>query len=331
MKKEIIITGAHGFLGRHAARFFAGRGFVVRGIGHGHWQPGELEVWGISDWRKAEVTIDALDPWAGQPYAIVHCAGGSSVSSSFVDPLADFHRTVTSIAEVLAYVRTRSPRSRVVFPSSASVYGFAKTFPIAESALVAPVSPYGTHKYLAETLIVSFAKLFQIPACVIRFFSLYGEELRKQILWDACRKLAGGDPTFAGSGFEVRDWLHVDDAVALLESGVENASSSCPIVNGGSGEGVCVKDLLSYLAQRLEVNLEPKFSGEHRPGDPDRYIADTAKATALGWKPRRSWQQGVAEYAAWWCRFGPSPWAAAHANRNAPQRAIAEAYWLTPE
>ncbi len=296
-----LVTGAHGFLGRHVARLLAQNGHSVAGIGHGNWLPDEWQSWGLTAWHPANVTIEALQRLPGKPSTIIHCAGGGSVAFSITDPLADFQRTVVSTAHMLEYVRLHVPSCRVVYPSSASVYGTVETVPIREDCPAAPISQYGTHKLMAEEMVSSYARQFGASVSIVRFFSVYGCGLRKQLLWDASRKFAKNDNIFMGTGNEVRDWLHVEDAALLLALAAEHASSSCPTVNGGSGVGVTVRDVLGHLGRSLrgrEVVLE--FSGVQRAGDPSRYVADCSAAKAWDWAPRISWEQGVEEYAAWW-------------------------------
>jgi len=181
------------------------------------------------------------------------------------------------------------------------VYGKAETFPIAEDSLVKPVSPYGTHKSIAEQLIQSYCRQFEIPASLVRLFSVYGNGLRKQLLWDACGKVLSGESMFLGTGDEVRDWLHVVDAASLLLIAADRALPLCPVVNGGTGEGVSVRELLTHLARELAVNPRTvHFSGQQRAGDPHCYIADIERAANWQWSPKIHWLQGVSEYTRWW-------------------------------
>jgi UDP-glucose 4-epimerase len=298
-----VVTGAHGFLGRHVARLFAQQGHEVTGIGHGDWQQDEWESWGLNAWHQANVSLQALQQHAGNPSTIIHCAGGGSVAFSITDPLADFERTVVTTAHVLEYVRLHAPSCRVVYPSSASVYGAVETVPIREDCPAAPISQYGTHKLMAEEMVSSYARQFGASVAIVRFFSVYGCGLRKQLLWDACCKFANRDTVFMGTGDEVRDWLHVEDAAKLLLASTEHASAECPTVNGGSGQGVTVRNVLLHLAGSLpQSGLIPTFSGSQRTGDPSRYIADIESSKKWGWQPKRLWTEGVAEYAAWWTR-----------------------------
>jgi UDP-glucose 4-epimerase len=238
---------------------------------------------------------------AEKPQAILHYAGGGSVGFSMANPLEDFERTVRSTVHVLEYIRKYSPDTRLIYASSASVYGAVKTLPIAEQSPRSPISPYGAHKAMAEQLIELYARQFRVSAAVVRFFSVYGHGLRKQLLWDACRKLADGEKTFMGTGREVRDWLHVEDAARLMVLAADKASLECPTVNGGTGIGVSVRDILAELASGLSSSpAGVRFSGAERVGDPPSFVADTALAAGWGWRPFVPWRNGVAEYARWW-------------------------------
>jgi len=294
-------------MGRHAARCAAERGNVVTGLGHGGWTPSEWRSWGLTSWRAADVTVEGLSTCSEKPHAILHLAGGGSVGFSLANPLEDFERTVRSTAHVLEYVRKFSPDTRIIYASSASVYGAVNNLPISETCPRSPISPYGVHKAMAEQLIELYARQFQLSAAVVRFFSVYGSGLRKQLLWDACRKLANDDCTFMGTGREVRDWLHVEDAARLMVMAVDEATFGCPIVNGGTGMGVSVRDILTELASNLSSPPEGvRFSGTERVGDPPAFVADIALSARWGWRPFVPWRNGVAEYARWWKETEPS-------------------------
>jgi UDP-glucose 4-epimerase len=239
--------------------------------------------------------------YAEKPQAILHFAGSGSVGASLARPLEEFERTVGTTAHVLEYVRKYSSETRIIYASSASVYGAVKDLPISEKSPRSPISPYGAHKAMAEQLIESYAQQFQVCAAVVRFFSVYGDGLRKQLLWDACRKLTAGERTFMGTGREVRDWLQVQDAARLMVMAIDKASRECPIVNGGTGIGVSVRDILAELALHLRsAPAGVRFSGAERVGDPPAFVADIALAGRWGWEPAMPWRQGVAEYTRWW-------------------------------
>jgi len=297
--KTVLVTGAHGFLGRHVARSFARDGWTVTGLGHGTWDRATADAYGITFWHSADVTLDTLVTYAGKPDVIAHCAGSGSVGFSVEQPHQDFVRTVANTAAVLEYVRLHSRHTVVAYPSSAAVYGNAVRLPIREDALLAPASPYGVHKLMAEQLCRSYAIHSRVAVAIVRYFSIYGEGLQKQLLWDACAKVGRGESSFFGTGEELRDWVHVEDAATLLKTAALHATPACPIVNGGSGSGVMVRDILGELLRALG-DATPTFNGTPRPGDPKGYEADIAAATAWGWAPTIAWRDGVRRYASWY-------------------------------
>ena len=297
--KIVLVTGAYGFLGRHVARFYAQHGWHVVGIGHGDWAREEWERWGIAEWHACDVAIDTLQTYAGEPDTIVHCAGSGSVSFSMTRPVQDFHKTVETTLSVLEFVRLYARSAKVVYPSSAAVYGVADKFPITEDSLLRPVSPYGVHKKIAEELCQSYSRHFGVSTSVVRFFSIYGNGLRKQVLWDACTKISRNEITFFGAGIEMRDWLHIDDASELLFIAGKHASPDCPIVNGGYGIGIPVREVLTEIFACFQRTDLPVFTGNVRSGDPMHYVADITLTQAWGWSPRTDWRSGVREYVQW--------------------------------
>jgi UDP-glucose 4-epimerase len=238
--------------------------------------------------------------YAGRPDVIIHCAGSGSVGFSMDHPFQDFQRTVSTTAAVLEFVRLQSPDSALVYPSSAGVYGIAEKLPINESALLQPISPYGLHKKMAENLCLSYGKHYKIAASVIRLFSIYGNTLRKQLLWDACRKLIHNENSFFGSGQERRDWLHIEDTATLLFAAGQNASPDCPIVNGGSGTGISTREILTELFTYFGSSELPQFTSSNRPGDPVDYIADISRVGQWNWRPLKKWKEGIREYVDWY-------------------------------
>lgn len=298
MPRRALVTGAHGFIGRHAARDLARAGWHVAGIGHGDWDPAELRAYGIADWSAADIDPGSLRAF-GRVDLIIHCAGGASVAASLADPYADFMRGVASTAAILEFARRQTTPPSVVYPSSAAVYGNTSAVPIREDVTPAPVSPYGMHKTMAEDLCRFSAQHGGIPVAIVRLFSAYGAGLRKQLLWDACNKILAGDLTFSGTGEEVRDWIHVDDAAALLVTAAEHASLDAPIVNGGTGIGTPIREILGSLRVLLGQVAGLRFSGQRRPGDPPAYVADIARSQKWGWTPRRLLEDGLADYVRW--------------------------------
>ena len=297
--ERVLVTGAQGFLGRHLAKHLAGLGAEVVGMGLGEWESAWKD-WGLSSWACCEITLENLRRFAGKPAEIFHCAGGSFVGFSMSNPLEDFQSTASSTAQVLEFMRLEAPRSILAYPSSAAVYGQVDLMPIPEEAPLRPVSPYGVHKMVAEELCRSYSRHFGIKTSLVRFFSLYGPGLRKQLLWDACEKIRLEAPVFFGTGMETRDWLHISDGVRLLCRAAERASEKCPVANGGAGYETTLKEAVGELFGHLGGVSPPTFTGAGTGVDPRRYRADISVAKSWGWCPSVNLKDGLKEYAEWY-------------------------------
>lgn len=304
-RQLIFITGAAGFIGRHAARAFAAQGFRVAGISR-RAMPDAAD-WGMSHFQQSPTDAPSLTAAAhafGLPFCLVNCAGSGSVPRSLSAPLEDLKANVLTSAAALEFSRLHGSAVRIILPSSAAIYGGSPTQPLTEQLLAAPLSPYGTHKKMAEDLACAYGANFGVPSLRIRFFSVYGEGLKKQLLWDACNKARQADFCFAGTGEEKRDWLHVKDASRLLVMSVKHADATSPAVNGASGRACSVADLLSLLGRQFNPALKPRFSLEKRQADPLHLTADVSRIEKWGFSPAISLEQGVAAYVAWFLSEG---------------------------
>ncbi|NEV02247.1 NAD-dependent epimerase/dehydratase family protein [Bradyrhizobium uaiense] len=301
----VWVTGANGFIGRHLVHQLAGAGHAVHGVGHGALDATEARQLGLRSWVNGEIdaaNLNALAAAHGLPGRVFHLAGGSSVGVSIERPFEDFSRTVASTARLLEWLRGSAPNCAVIAASSAAVYGADHFGPIAESAVPTPMSPYGQHKSMMEQLCRSYAQSFGIRCTVVRLFSVYGPNLRKQLLFDICSRLQAREQelTLGGTGNEIRDWTDVRDVARLLASVAEPSSQETfRIINGGSGRGTSVADIAAGLIRQWGSKTVVRYSGISRPGDPASLLADDAMLRRVGFDWRIPLDQGLADYVTW--------------------------------
>jgi UDP-glucose 4-epimerase len=300
--RTALVTGGYGFLGRAVARRFKSGGYRIVGIGRGRWAPEEALAAGFDVWLDAGVSVSSLMTFNDQFDTVIHCGGNGSVGYSLANPLQDFYKTVQGTAELLEYLRLQESKALVIYPSSAGVYGSKDDRPIRESDSLNPISAYGYHKRMAEHLLELHSRAYGIRVAVIRFFSIYGPGLTKQLLWDASGKLMSCKNSeaalFWGTGEETRDWLDSRDAAELMFK-VAESKESYIVLNGASGERVTVHETLRLLKSALGSSAKITFNGLVREGDPRFYHADISRALALGWKPNVHLADGVQRYVDW--------------------------------
>ena len=297
--KTVLITGVAGFLGRYVARHFVREGWRVIGIDDV--PPENVQLTAVA-FHRLQLPSTALPEIlrATAPDVCVHCAGRASVPLSMAEPKPDFEANAVLTFELLDALRLHAPRCRLLFLSSAAVYGDPAALPVTEDQSVAPLSPYGYHKRQAELLCEEFSRIYGLPTAVVRIFSAYGPGLRRQVLWDICsRALMTGHLSLGGTGEESRDFIHAGDVAAGLRVLAERAAAEGEIYNLASGCETTIRELATLLLRALGSEITPQFDGQRRAGDPLHWRADISRLQALGFQPQISRERGIAATAQW--------------------------------
>lgn len=303
MIKTVIITGGLGFIGSNIAKIFKQNKYYVIGIGHGDVDPNSLEKYSFDEWYQESLSMKNLRKINCKADTIVHCAGGSTVGISIAEPYLDFHKTVNSTLELLEFIRLYSPTSSLIYLSTAAVYGSKKDLPITESDTTNPVSPYGFHKLASENICKSYSHCFGLKVSIIRLFSIYGEGLKKQLLWEACNKImqAKDKVVFYGTGNETRDWLHVNDVATLVLQLANIDNAQLQIYNGSFGVRTTVKDIIYTLRDLLgKSEIEIEFNQQYKEGDPQFYLGSNEKSIKTGWNHTLEINEGLKKYVNWY-------------------------------
>lgn len=274
--RRVLVVGAAGFIGQHLVARLADAGdCVLTLMGNGTDQAYLSEYTCF----PGEVCRELFDQCAA-PDVIFYLAGGASVGESIARPIRDFQRTVSPLYDLLEKVKKDWQSSHIVFVSSAAVYGRSATFATSTASGLNPVSPYGLHKKMAEELLCFYAAEHGVGVSIVRPFSVYGEGLKKQLLWDALQKCSRGDHHFFGSGKELRDWVYVGDLVSFLLSIAFRPQQYPRVINAGSGVAVSTREILTTLFSLFGQSVLPGFKEENKPGDPQHLVADLEEQRA---------------------------------------------------
>jgi UDP-glucose 4-epimerase len=299
LKKKVLITGCNGFIGRYLIRFYKSRGDFVYGIHRK--QEGNISCENVKFLRHDLEFEDMGDIYrAISPDVFIHCAGNAHVGVSIEYPEIDFQSNVGILYKTLSSITRANIKPKVIFLSSAAVYGNPKNLPITENTYCNPISPYGFHKKVCEDLCNYFRNSYGMNISIARIFSAYGDGLRKQILWDMYKKyLRNKCIELFGTGNETRDFIHINDVVQAVNLIVEKESPQF-IYNIGNGEETSIRLLSEEFAKCLCVEKNNvKFNGEEKTGDPLNWRADITRIKELGYSKGVNLKDGIESYVKW--------------------------------
>jgi len=306
---SVLLTGGAGYVGAATADALLADGHRVvilddLSSGHADTIPNEASFktgsYGETD-KMEELLRDArID-------VIMHCGAKSIVAESEEHPDRYFANNVQASLNLLNAACNVGVK-RMVFSSSAAVYGAPTSSTINEATALAPVNTYGATKVAFELALRSFADAYEMQSVSLRYFNVAGstERVRERhdpethLLPRLMHAAESGEPFFiygndyaTPDGSALRDYVHVADVAAANLAAVnyllrDGATTGHNAVNIGSGVGTSVKQAISAVerATKRTVNVEVQ---PRRAGDPPRLIADITRAVALlNWRPRQS-------------------------------------------
>lgn len=279
--RTLLVTGANGFVGGTIARAWQKSGGRVVGVVRSERsQTGDQGIVLVRCYYAAEEIRDLVNHYA--PDAIFHAVGTASVAWSFTDPDRSLNANFETLCAVLEGVRHSRYRPRVLYPSSAAVYGEPERVPVPENAPIRPLSPYGQHKAAAERRAREYATSFDVPVTILRVFSLFGPHQRRLLIHELFEQFRDQPVvTLQGTGEETRDFLHEDDFAAMTFAVLTRATERCAVLNVAAGQGTRIGELAQTMGRLLGSRKDIRFANRARPGDPARWIADVSRLKAL--------------------------------------------------
>lgn len=300
-KKTAVITGGAGFLGSHLAEHLVDGGWRVRILDDlSTGRKGNLSaVIDRVDFKRGDILdAKALNKIMAGADVVFHLAAKVSVTESFKEPESYARVNVVGLIEVLKAARRRGVR-RLIFPSSASVYGDDPSLPKKESSGLFPASPYAVTKVLGEALCRVYYEDHDLETVALRFFNIYGPRQDPRSPYasvipkfiDAFSR--GERPVIFGDGNQTRDFVHVDDAVKAMILAARRKGAPGEVFNIASGAGTPIIDLLESVRMAGGWSRKPRFAPA-RPGEIKHSRASIAKARrVLGFRPAVSLDDGI--------------------------------------
>lgn len=290
--KKVLVTGSNGFIGSAVKKYlndsYLVYGIDVRGV--------ESDREHIIDMKSAKLQ-DILA--CIQPDFIIHAAGGANVSYSVVQPKEDFENSVHVFYNLLESMRAVNIDAKLIFLSSAAVYGNAIGLPISEDRELLPISPYGLHKKICEEIGIYYKSHYGIDISILRIFSVYGPGLKKQLIWDMFQKYVNtGKIELFGTGDESRDFIYIDDLVRSIEM-IMNSTKEYVVYNIANGREITIREVAETFSRLICGENKVHFNNEVREGDPRFWKADISKIKELGYEPMTGIQEGLRRYIEW--------------------------------
>lgn len=278
-----------------------------------------VEVLAVDDFsagrvrRIAGVTVERLDiTQAGEvaavfrdfrPEAVIHLAAQVSVERSLERPDQDVDVNVYGTLNLVREAVAAGTR-RVVFASSAAVYGDPQRLPVDEDHPLKPLSVYGRSKLAAEWLIQQYAQGTGLEAVILRLGNVYGPGQRPETGPVVARffldALSGRGPVIHGDGQQTRDFVYVGDVARAFVLALTGPAGV--VANIAGGRATAIGELAQRIGRLVEGSPAPRY-GPPRPGDIRHSVLANHRARRLlGWAPRVSLEEGLAATYQWYRR-----------------------------
>ena len=322
---HILVCGGAGYIGSHMARWLALRDIrvtVLDDLSTGHRdfvQWGELVEADIRD-RSA---LDRV--FGAQRFdAVMHFCARSLVGESVADPYAYYASNVGGTLTLLQAMRAHGV-DRLVFSSTAAVFGHPQADRIDEDHPQKPINPYGASKLMVERILADAASAYGLRSVALRYFNAAGaapdgtigeaHDPETHLVPNAIRAALGTGPalTLFGDDYPtpdgtcIRDYVHVDDLAQahLLALDYLDANPGAHAFNLGNGRGFSVREVIAAIAQ-VSGREVPHSIAARRPGDPAVLVASSERARAqLGWQPAYTTLAPILETALHWHQRSP--------------------------
>lgn len=299
-----LVTGGGGFIGSNIVRLLRDDGLHVRVLddfssGHRENLDGLEDVDVVTgDVRGSDVLSEVMDGVD----VVFHLAASVGNARSIEHPVDDSEINAIGTLRVLEAMRGAGAR-KIVYSSSAGIFGELRHLPIREDHPLEPASPYGVSKLAGEKMCLAYAQLYDLEAVCLRYFNVYGVNQRYDAYGNVipifAHRLLSGMPLIVFSdGEQTRDFVNVRD-VARANVGAARATGLSGAFNVASATSVTINHLVDLLGATAGIDPEVEYAPP-RAGDVRDSLADISAARdAFAYEPEVSLEEGLAEYIEW--------------------------------
>jgi UDP-glucose 4-epimerase len=228
---------------------------------------------------------------------VFHFQANADVRGGTKNTLIDLEQNVIGTHNVLEAMKVNDVK-KIVFASSATVYGEPDTIPTPEDISPLQTSLYGASKLSAEAMIQAYCEYFDMQSWIFRFVSFMGPRYTHGVIFDFMKKLRQDPETLhiLGDGSQRKSYLHVEDGINAILLALKKAGDKVNIFNLGNKEWINVKDLADILCKSLKLeNVKYSFGGGKRgwKGDTPFVHLDISRIRAIGWEPKFDVRQTI--------------------------------------
>ena len=279
---NILITGIKGYIGKNLKLKLKKKN----------------KVFGVSS-NTESLDYNRLLKKKIKPHAIFHCAGTGLVGIDKISYSEHKKKNLTSTKKLIDFIKKiKFKNSIIIFLSSQAVYGKVSVNKISEKNKTLPISNYGKTKLLAEKELL---KVKNNSIIILRIFSIYGIGMKKQIIWDACKKFKKNKLEFRGDGKEKRDYLNISDFIELSEKIINSKKNlKNQIFNVGSGIGTRIGFLLNKMKNLYGIKTKIIYSKKYNKSEHQNYVSSNLKIKKIfNWKPQKKLSKEIFNYIRW--------------------------------
>ncbi len=304
--KSVLVTGGAGFLGSHLVDALVEKGATVTALDNltGGTLTNLKRSWKSVRFIEADVRDREAVAKAVEGQAVVfHLAANANVPYSVENPAYDFETNALGSYNVFTACLHHQVE-RVIFSSSAAIYGNPVYAPMDENHPTNPVSPYGASKLAAEKLGLAYFSVYDFPFTAIRVFNTYGERQRRYVMYDLLSKL-NKDPSrleVLGDGRQRRDFCYVSDVCRALMCAAESDDAVGGVFNISGGSPVTIRELIDLILDLLGTKNTTglTFTGSSWKGDIADLVGDSTRIkTVLGVSPQVGLGEGLTNLIRW--------------------------------